>query len=153
MGLAALVFVTGYIPYLGAFLSGAVAVLVALADRGLVIGLWVLGIVARGPGAGGERPPAPGPEPHRADAPGGGHAGDHGRRVRRRASSGMLLAVPLTAAAFGVLGELRSPLFRRRGLRRWFGLRQGPGSDPGSAPARPIVDAWRACRPVACVCQ
>lgn len=33
-GLGALVFVTAYIPYLGAFLSGALAVLVALADRG-----------------------------------------------------------------------------------------------------------------------
>ncbi|MGV9897597.1 hypothetical protein ACWDVV_25720, partial [Streptomyces tendae] len=30
----ALVFVGAYVPYLGAFLSGAVAVLVALADRG-----------------------------------------------------------------------------------------------------------------------
>lgn len=34
VGLGALVFVGAYIPYLGAFLSGAVAVLVALADRG-----------------------------------------------------------------------------------------------------------------------
>ncbi|MEU6177698.1 AI-2E family transporter [Streptomyces coeruleorubidus] len=35
-GLGALVFVGAYIPYLGAFISGAVAVLVALADRGFV---------------------------------------------------------------------------------------------------------------------
>lgn len=34
VGLGALVFVGAYIPYLGAFISGAVAVLVALADRG-----------------------------------------------------------------------------------------------------------------------
>ena len=43
VGLGALVFVGAYIPYLGAFLSGAVAVLVALADRGFVIALWALG--------------------------------------------------------------------------------------------------------------
>ena len=45
VGLGALVFVGAYIPYLGAFISGAVAVLVALADRGFVIALWVLGVV------------------------------------------------------------------------------------------------------------
>ncbi|KAF0646766.1 MULTISPECIES: AI-2E family transporter [Streptomyces] len=45
VGLGALVFVGAYIPYLGAFLSGAVAVLVAFADRGLVIALWALGVV------------------------------------------------------------------------------------------------------------
>ena len=38
-------FVGAYIPYLGAFLSGAVAVLVALADRGIVIALWAVGVV------------------------------------------------------------------------------------------------------------
>ncbi|WP_197357037.1 AI-2E family transporter, partial [Streptomyces clavuligerus] len=45
VGLGALVFVGAYIPYLGAFISGAVAVLVALADRGWVIALWALGVV------------------------------------------------------------------------------------------------------------
>ncbi|MGI5469728.1 AI-2E family transporter [Streptomyces sp. CA-132043] len=45
VGLGALVFVGAYIPYLGAFLSGAVSVLVALADRGFVIALWALGVV------------------------------------------------------------------------------------------------------------
>ena len=45
VGLGALVFVGAYIPYLGAFISGAVAVLVALADRGFVIALWALGVV------------------------------------------------------------------------------------------------------------
>jgi predicted PurR-regulated permease PerM len=45
LGLGALVFVGAYIPYLGAFISGAVAVLVALADRGFVIALWALGVV------------------------------------------------------------------------------------------------------------
>ncbi|WP_171114790.1 AI-2E family transporter [Streptomyces sp. Z423-1] len=45
LGLGAIVFIGAYVPYLGAFLSGAAAVLVALADRGLVIALWVLGVV------------------------------------------------------------------------------------------------------------
>jgi predicted PurR-regulated permease PerM len=45
IGLAALVFVGAYVPYIGAFLSGVVAVLVAFADRGLGIALGVLGVV------------------------------------------------------------------------------------------------------------
>ena len=45
VGLGALVFIGAYIPYLGALLSGAVAVLVAFADGGLGTALWVLGIV------------------------------------------------------------------------------------------------------------
>lgn len=44
-GLGALVFIGAYIPFIGAFLSGTVAVLVALADGGLVTALWALGIV------------------------------------------------------------------------------------------------------------
>jgi predicted PurR-regulated permease PerM len=45
LGLGAIVFIGAYVPYVGAFVSGAVAVLVALADRGFVIALWVLGVV------------------------------------------------------------------------------------------------------------
>ncbi|WP_405009335.1 AI-2E family transporter [Kitasatospora sp. NBC_01539] len=44
-GLGALVFMGAYIPFVGAFLSGTVAVLVALADGGLSKALWVLGVV------------------------------------------------------------------------------------------------------------
>ncbi|MFB8759311.1 AI-2E family transporter [Streptomyces nigra] len=44
-GLGAIVFIGAYVPYIGAFVSGAAAVLVALADRGLTIALWVLGVV------------------------------------------------------------------------------------------------------------
>ncbi|MDI2127675.1 AI-2E family transporter [Yinghuangia seranimata] len=44
-GLAALVFVGAYIPYVGAFLSGTVAVLVAFADGGLGTALGALGVV------------------------------------------------------------------------------------------------------------
>ncbi|MFJ8360521.1 AI-2E family transporter [Streptomyces sp. NPDC093984] len=106
IGLGALVFVGAYIPYLGAFISGAVAVLVALADRGLVIALWALGVVI-------------------AVQVLDGHVLQpvvQSRTVRMHPAAvllaltagasvagilGMLLAVPVTAAAFGVAHELR----------------------------------------------
>ncbi|MEU9361502.1 AI-2E family transporter [Streptomyces sp. NPDC048301] len=106
VGLGALVFVGAYIPYLGAFLSGAVAVLVALADRGLVIALWALGVVL-------------------AVQVLEGHVlqpAIQSRTVQMHPAMimialtagasvagilGMLLAVPLCAAAFGVIGVLR----------------------------------------------
>ncbi|GAA1231942.1 AI-2E family transporter [Kitasatospora nipponensis] len=44
-GLGALVFLGAFVPYIGAFLSGTVAVLVALADGGLGKALWTLGVV------------------------------------------------------------------------------------------------------------
>ncbi|MGW4693916.1 AI-2E family transporter [Kitasatospora cineracea] len=44
-GLGALVFMGAYIPFVGAFLSGTVAVLVALANGGLGTALWALGVV------------------------------------------------------------------------------------------------------------
>ncbi|MER5891902.1 AI-2E family transporter [Streptomyces sp. NPDC001876] len=106
VGLGALVFVGAYIPYLGAFLSGAVAVLVALADRGFVIALWALGVVL-------------------AVQVLEGHVlqpAIQSRTVQMHPAMimialtagasvagllGMLLAVPLCAAVFGVIGELR----------------------------------------------
>ncbi|WP_030665606.1 AI-2E family transporter [Streptomyces cellulosae] len=106
VGLGALVFVGAYIPYLGAFLSGAVAVLVALADRGFVIALWALGVVLAVQVLEGhvlqpliqsrtvQMHPA---VVMVAIAAGASVAG----------VLGMLLAVPLTAAVFGVLHELR----------------------------------------------
>ncbi|MGF1427934.1 AI-2E family transporter [Kitasatospora sp. LaBMicrA B282] len=44
-GLAALVFLGAFVPFIGAFLSGSVAVLVALADGGLSKAVWTLGVV------------------------------------------------------------------------------------------------------------
>ncbi|MFF1872060.1 AI-2E family transporter [Kitasatospora herbaricolor] len=44
-GLAALVFMGAYIPFVGAFLSGTVAVLVALGASGVSTALWTLGVV------------------------------------------------------------------------------------------------------------
>ncbi|RSS78401.1 AI-2E family transporter [Streptomyces sp. WAC06614] len=106
VGLAALVFVGAYIPYLGAFVSGTVAVLVAFADRGWFIGLWALGVVLAVQVLEGhvlqpmiqsrtvQMHPA---VVMLAITAGAGVAG----------ILGMLLSVPLTAAAFGIISELR----------------------------------------------
>lgn len=128
VGLGALVFVAAYIPYLGAFLSGAVAVLVALADRGFVIALWVLGVVI-------------------AVQVLEGHVLQpviQSRTVQMHPAVvilaitagatvagilGMLLAVPLTAAVFGVISELRK---RYEGES---GVEPGPGSGSVSGAA------------------
>ncbi|UQX01917.1 AI-2E family transporter [Streptomyces sp. RerS4] len=106
LGLAALVFVTAYIPYLGAFLSGAVAVLVALADRGWVIGLWVLGVVLAVQVIEGNVL-----QPVVQSRTVQMHPVVVMLAITAGASVagilGMLLAVPLAAAVFGVLSELR----------------------------------------------
>ncbi|AZK95287.1 MULTISPECIES: AI-2E family transporter [Streptomyces] len=126
VGLGALVFVGAYIPYLGAFLSGAVAVLVALADRGWVIALWALGVVLAVQVLEGhllqpmiqsrtvQMHPA---VVMLAITAGAGVAG----------ILGMLLAVPVTAAAFGIVGELRT----RYGTAD-EPLPGGPGPAPGA---------------------
>ncbi|MEV5530887.1 AI-2E family transporter [Streptomyces prunicolor] len=105
-GLAALVFVGAYIPYLGAFLSGAVAVLVALADRGVVIGLWALGVVLAVQVLEGHVL-----QPMIQSRTVQMHPAVVMIAITAGASVagilGMLLAVPLTAAAFGVVHELR----------------------------------------------
>ncbi|WP_329136180.1 AI-2E family transporter [Streptomyces sp. NBC_00670] len=106
VGLGALVFVGAYIPYLGAFLSGAVAVLVAFADRGFAVAVWALGVIV-------------------AVQLIEGHVLQpviQSRTVRMHPAVvlvalaagasvagilGMLLAVPLTAAAFGAAHEVR----------------------------------------------
>lgn len=107
LGLAALVFVTAYIPYLGAFLSGAVAVLVALADRGWVIGLWTLGVVLAVQVIEGNvlQPVVQSRtvQMHPAVVMVAITAGASVAGIL-----GMLLAVPLTAAVFGVISELRA---------------------------------------------
>ncbi|WP_406862110.1 AI-2E family transporter [Streptomyces sp. HUAS MG47] len=107
VGLAALVFVTAYIPYLGAFLSGAIAVLVALADRGFVIALWVLGVVLAVQVLEGNVL-----QPMVQSRTVQMHPAVVMLAITAGASVagilGMLLAVPVTAAAFGIIGELRS---------------------------------------------
>ncbi|MGC9542016.1 AI-2E family transporter [Streptomyces sp. UG1] len=105
-GLGALVFVGAYIPYLGAFISGAVAVLVALADRGFVIALWVLGVVLAVQMLEGHvlQPVVQSRtvQMHPAVVMVAITAGASVAGIL-----GMLLAVPLTAAVFGVVRELR----------------------------------------------
>ncbi|WAZ22962.1 AI-2E family transporter [Streptomyces cinnabarinus] len=106
-GLGALVFVGAYIPYLGAFLSGAVAVLVALADRGFVIALWALGVVLGVQVLEGHVL-----QPMIQSRTVQMHPAMVMVTITAGASVagilGMLLAVPLTAAAFGVAEELRT---------------------------------------------
>ncbi|WUR81553.1 AI-2E family transporter [Streptomyces phaeochromogenes] len=106
VGLGALVFVGAYIPYLGAFLSGAVAILVALADRGFVIALWALGVVLAVQVLEGHVL-----QPMIQSRTVQMHPAVVMLAITAGASVagilGMLLAVPLTAAAFGVIAELR----------------------------------------------
>ncbi|QTD99777.1 AI-2E family transporter [Streptomyces cyanogenus] len=106
VGLGALVFVGAYIPYLGAFVSGAVAVLVALADRGFVIALWALGVVLAVQLLEGHVL-----QPVIQSRTVQMHPAVVMLTITAGASVagvlGMLLAVPLTAAAFGVVQELR----------------------------------------------
>ncbi|MFD8718673.1 AI-2E family transporter [Streptomyces sp. NPDC059629] len=107
VGLGALVFVGAYIPYLGAFLSGAVAVLVALADRGFVIALWTLGVVLAVQVLEGHVL-----QPVIQSRTVQMHPAVVMLAITAGASVagilGMLLAVPLTAAAFGVVHELHA---------------------------------------------
>ncbi|MBT2394788.1 AI-2E family transporter [Streptomyces sp. ISL-100] len=109
VGLGALVFVGAYIPYLGAFISGAVAVLVALADRGFAIALWAFGVVLAVQVIEGHVL-----QPVIQSRTVQMHPAVVMLAITAGASVagilGMLLAVPLTAAVFGVIGELRQAL-------------------------------------------
>ncbi|MDX3457381.1 AI-2E family transporter [Streptomyces sp. ME02-8801-2C] len=106
IGLGALVFIGAYIPYLGAFLSGAVAILVAFADGGLNTMLWVLGIVVAVQFLEGNVL-----QPMIQSRTLQMHPAVILLALTAGASLagilGMLLSVPLTAAAFGVLSEMR----------------------------------------------
>ncbi|MFD8414850.1 MULTISPECIES: AI-2E family transporter [unclassified Streptomyces] len=114
VGLGALVFLGAYIPYLGAFLSGALAVLVAFADRGWVIGLWVVALVVAVQLVEGHFL-----QPVVQSRTVQMHPAVVMLAITAGASVagilGMLLSVPLAAAAFGMVSELRA---RRPGSRR-----------------------------------
>ncbi|MDB1088682.1 AI-2E family transporter [Streptomyces sp. ACA25] len=106
IGLAVLIFIGGYVPFVGALLSGAVAVLVAFADRGPMIALWVLVlIVAVQQLEGNLLEPIVQSRTVKlhpalvliAITAGGGLAG----------IVGVLVAVPLTAAVVAILREVR----------------------------------------------
>ena len=122
-GLGALVFIGAYIPYLGAFVSGVLAVLVALADRGAAIAAWTLLVIFLVQMLEGnvlqpviqsrtvQMHPAVVLVAITAGATVGGVIG-------------VLLAVPATAAAFGIVAELRE--------------RYGGGSGATAAGAGPV---------------
>ncbi|MFD0264193.1 AI-2E family transporter [Kitasatospora indigofera] len=125
-GLGALVFMGAYIPYVGAFLSGTVAVLVALADGGLATALWALGVVLAVQALEGYilQPliQSRTVQLHPATImvvviAGGGVAG----------VIGALLAVPVSAAVLGIISVLR-------GTGGTAGHRLAPAGGPGSAP-------------------
>ncbi|WP_425824809.1 AI-2E family transporter [Streptomyces fractus] len=107
VGLGALVFVGAYIPYLGATLSGAVAVLVALADRGLVIALWTLGVILAVQQLEGHIL-----QPMIQSRTVQMHPAMVMLAITAGAAVagilGMLLAVPLVAAAFSIFREVKS---------------------------------------------
>ncbi|MET8979986.1 AI-2E family transporter [Streptomyces sp. NPDC004539] len=106
VGLGALVFIGAYIPYLGALLSGTVAILVSFADGGLGTALWVLGVVLLVQLVEGNvlQPMIQSRtlQMHPAVVLVALTAGASVAGIL-----GMLLSVPMTAAAFGVLSELR----------------------------------------------
>ncbi|MEV6942443.1 AI-2E family transporter [Streptomyces sp. NPDC051172] len=98
---------TSFITLIDAFLSGAIAVLVALAHRGFVIALWVLGVVLAVQVLEGHvltpMIQSRTVQMHPAVVMVAITAGASVAGVL-----GMLLAVPLTAAAYGVVHELRA---------------------------------------------
>ncbi|MFI6640555.1 AI-2E family transporter [Streptomyces sp. NPDC050504] len=106
VGLGALVFIGAYIPFLGAVLSGAVACLVALADRGVGTALWTLGVVLAVQQLEGHIL-----QPMVQSRTVQMHPAMIMVALTAGASVagllGMLLAVPVCAAFFGVVGELR----------------------------------------------
>ncbi|MFE9423790.1 AI-2E family transporter [Kitasatospora sp. NPDC006697] len=115
-GLGALVFMGAYIPFVGAFLSGTVAVLVALADGGLGKAIWALGVVLAVQAVEGNilQPliQSRTVELHPATimiavVAGSGVAG----------ILGALLAVPLCAAGLGIVDVLRGRPGRRSRLK------------------------------------
>ncbi|MEV7780939.1 AI-2E family transporter [Kitasatospora sp. NPDC088351] len=122
-GLGALVFMGAYIPFVGAFLSGTVAVLVALADGGLGTAVWALGIVLAVQAIEGNvlQPliQSRTVELHPATimvavVAGAGIAG----------ILGALIAVPLCAAGVGIVSV----------LRKAAGPGPGPAVEPGPEP-------------------
>ncbi|MEU9499310.1 AI-2E family transporter [Streptomyces sp. NPDC048196] len=123
-GLGALVFVGAYIPYLGAFISGAVAILVAFADRGFVIALWTLGVVLAVQVLEGHVL-----QPMIQSRTVQMHPATVMLAITAGASVagilGMLLSVPLTAAVSGVLHE----------LRKHYAADSDSASDSGSDPS------------------
>ncbi|MGW4894378.1 AI-2E family transporter [Kitasatospora sp. NPDC004240] len=121
-GLGALVFVGAYVPYAGAFLSGLTAVVVAFADGGLSKALWTLGIVLAVQAIEGAVL-----QPTIQSRTVSLHPAVVLLAIAAGASLGgllgTLLAVPLTAAAVGIVKQLRSAV-------------PAPDRAPGGPPGR-----------------
>ena len=84
LAIGVLVFLGAFVPMIGAFVAGTVAVLVALVDQGPITALLMLaGVVAR-PADRGPRPAAVPDGPLRLGAPARRDRGDRARRARRR---------------------------------------------------------------------
>ncbi|MGK5627780.1 AI-2E family transporter [Streptomyces sp. URMC 123] len=141
VGLGALVFVGAYIPYLGAFISGAVAILVALADRGAAIALWALAVVLAVQLIEGHLL-----QPVIQSRTVQMHPAVVMLAITAGAAVagilGMLLAVPLAAAAFGVVSELRAAYAPGAGPPVATGTGtgstpSGPADGPPSPPSSP----------------
>ncbi|WP_419997144.1 AI-2E family transporter [Streptomyces boninensis] len=123
LALGALVFIGAYVPYVGAFLTGTVAVLVAFADGGLGKALAALGVVLAVQVIEGSvlqptvqsRAVAMHPALVMLAITAGATLGG---------LLGTLLSVPLAAAAFAVLAELRAA----------GGVRSPRGTTPGGSP-------------------
>lgn len=129
-GLGALVFVGAYIPYVGAFLSGTVAVLVALADQGVMLAVGALAVVLAVQLIEGTLL-----QPVVQSRTVFLHPAFVLLAVAAGASLGglvgTLLAVPLTAAAVGIAAELRD---HRMQHAPGGGTRRGePGASSGGA--------------------
>ncbi|MCX4696945.1 AI-2E family transporter [Streptomyces sp. NBC_01408] len=106
-GLGALVFMGAYIPFVGAFLSGLVAVLVAFAHGGTSTALWALGVVLVVQAIEGNFL-----QPFIQSRTVSLHPATIMMSVAAGASIagvlGALLAVPLAAAGVGIVEELRT---------------------------------------------
>ncbi|MFE7652275.1 AI-2E family transporter [Streptomyces bottropensis] len=113
-GLGALVFMGAYIPFVGAFLSGLVAVLVALAHEGTSTALWALLVVLVVQAVEGNLL-----QPAIQSRTVSLHPATVMLSVAAGASIagvlGALLAVPLSAAGVGVVEELRARAGARPG--------------------------------------
>ena len=102
--IAVVTFVTAYIPFIGAFIAGAFAVVLALGSQGTTVALVMLVIVilANGLLQNIVQPIAFGATLNSTAR----HARRHDRRRRALRHGGLILAAPLTSAISHIVREL-----------------------------------------------
>ncbi|WP_327065455.1 AI-2E family transporter [Kitasatospora sp. NBC_01250] len=122
-GLGALVFLGAFVPFIGAFLSGTVAVLVALADGGPSRALWTLGVVLAVQMVEGNilQPLI------------------QSRTVELHPAT-IMIAVVAGAGVAGILGALFAVPLSAAGLGIVNVLRAGPGGAAGSPAEEAVAD-------------